>query len=138
MNQVCQFISAEIFNRSLPKQPYLLRSLTQSILKYHFKEKIICIALGMFAEGFFQQKGSIFGFGPNTSIPRNLSRFFDEHNISEEQNVGSFSYVCTIKSGSKHLQSTPRKVVLKSSFYILDKGKPVEFRKYRRQSIEID
>ena len=76
-----------------------LESLTKSILKYTIKmEKIICIALTMFTEGFSQEKGSTFGFRPNVTFTKTifkipqassetmvkLDQFVDVHIVGEE------------------------------------------------------
>ena len=76
-----------------------LESLTKSILKYTIKmEKIICIALTMFTEGFSQEKGSTFGFRPNGTFTKTifkipqassetmvkLDQFVDVHIVGEE------------------------------------------------------
>ena len=76
-----------------------LESLTKSILKYAIKmEKIFCIALTMFTEGFFQEKGSMFGFRSNATFTKTifkisqessetmvkLDQFVDVHIVGEE------------------------------------------------------
>ena len=98
-----------------------------------------------FVDGFSRQKGSIFGFG-NADDKTNVfkiatatsAEFVDVHNIGEERNVGSFNYACTVRVGSRNLQSASRKVVIKSSADVLDRVSPKEFRKYKQQSNEIE
>ena len=153
LNRVCTFASEETFQNSLPKKKFLLESLEQVIKKYPNEiEKIIRIALEKFADGFHHQKGAIFGFGKNadeatnvfkisTATPEELEMldtYVDPHNIGAERDVGSFNYACTVRVGSRNLESASRKVVIKSSADVLDRVSPGEFRKYKPQSKEIE
>ena len=95
----------------------------------------------MFAEGFAYQ--SIFGFGPNANADtkkvlkisqtspetlKKLDQHVDEHKIGEKRNVASFNYACTVRGGTRDLQSSSVKVVLKSSADIFDRCDPSSFR----------
>ena len=96
----------------------------------------------MFAEGFAYQ--SIFGFGPNANANtkkvlkisqtspetlKKLDQHVDEHKIREKWNVASFNYACTVRGGTRDLQSSSVKVVLKSSADIFDRCDPSKFQK---------
>ena len=68
VEKVFTFTSEEIFKQSLPTKVLLLESMSQTLKMYQSEiEKIIRLVIGMFAEAFAYQKGSIFGFGPNTN-----------------------------------------------------------------------
>ncbi|XP_066926157.1 uncharacterized protein [Clytia hemisphaerica] len=153
LDRVFTFVSEDTFQNSLPKKKFLLESLQENINKYPKEiEKIIRIALEKFAEGFHHQKGAIFGFGKNADDETNvfkistatsdelekLDAYVDVHNIGEERNVGSFNYACTVRVGSRNLESASRKVVIKSSADVLAKVSPGEFRKYKAQSKAIE
>ena len=116
MDQICKFTSQEVFVESLPKEEFLIESLRQSIMMYHQEiEKLIRLALSMFAEGFALPTGSLFCFGPhtdddditvleihkaNTEILENLDKNVDVKNIGEKRNIGSFNYASTVRSSS--------------------------------------
>ena len=153
LERVCRFYSEDIFQSSLPKKQFLLHSLEETITRYPKEiERFIRIALEKFADGFHHQKGAIFGFGKDadqktnvfkvsTATPEQLEKLdahVDVHNIGEERNVGSFNYACTVRVGSRNLESASRKVVVKSSADVLERVAPEEFRKYRSQSKEVE
>ena len=112
-------------------------------------EKLIRLALLMFAESFLLQRGSLFGFGPhtdddnkkvlkiqkaNSAILENLDKNVNVHNIGEERNVGSFNYASTVRGGGRFLESASQHVVVKSSTDLFENSSPGEFRKFRNQS----
>ena len=97
VNQVLKFTSADIFKLSLPRKKFLLNGLIDNIKLYPQEiTKLLRLSLKMFADGFADQKGAIFGFGPQADDPCNetlkictasketmekLDKFVDVHNI---------------------------------------------------------
>ena len=62
--QVFRYLTNDLFNTTLPKQ-HILQPVNVSIQQYPQKiNKILKIILSKLAEGFSNQQGAMFGFGP--------------------------------------------------------------------------
>ena len=124
--QVCTFVSSKIFKESLPEK-CLLDTLKESTQMYQSEvEKLLGLALKMFAEGFDHQKGAIFGFGPSAEKETGsvlkistvdedtlgkMDRYVPVHNLGEERNVGMVNHELNIR-GKQHLKTVSRKIVI--------------------------
>ena len=105
----------------------------------------------IFAEGFDYQKGAIFGFGPSASkdteivlkicdtseaMLNKLDENVQVHNILEEINVGCVNHGIQIR-GKECLNTISRKMILNSSFDLVEKMDPSKFKKFRHHASEI-
>lgn len=105
-----QFVSQERFD-SCKWPTCILESLSQSIAAY--KEKVLqvlSLLLPSLAEGFFQQRGNVFGFGDYNPQSTTLVTQYDMtllnkapiNNIDAERSVGSINYELD-RRGAKQL-----------------------------------
>ena len=122
-DQVLSFTSKDFHEESLPK-PCVLNSIIECAEKYHSEViSLLTIMLPKFAEGFSIQRGSIFGFGPNSeadtgtickvatadgSKHQKLEKA-PIHNLKEEKSVGEVNYELHIR-GREHLQSSVQQI----------------------------
>ena len=97
------------------------------------KNILVTLFLQNFASGLSQQKGAIFGFGPNSekdtghllkmsSISERDMEKLDKvpvHNLGEERSVGYVNYELHIR-GKRHLECVSKKMILKKSADILE------------------
>ena len=108
------------------------------------------IILPRTAEGFSEQRGAIFGFGPKatedtgmvlkmTTVEELKRRKLSKapvHNLNEERSVGVINYEISIR-GKQFLETASRKMLINKSKDILDKTDPSEMKKYIRPAKEI-
>ena len=98
----------------------------------------------IFADGFEYQKGAIFGFGPSASkdtgtalkicdtskaMLTKLDENVQVHNILDERNVGCVNHGIQIR-GKECLNTISRKMILNSSFDLVEKMDPSKFKKF--------
>jgi hypothetical protein len=108
-------------------------------------KKLLEIILPRLADGFSEQRGAIFGFGPkadeDTRSLLKVATADDEtkmklqeapvHNLNEERSVGFVNYEIQIR-GKKYLDVVSRKMVLNKSKDILQAVDPSDIKKYRK------
>ena len=100
------------------------------------------IILPQMAEGFSEQQGTIFGFGPKATEDagtvlkmttaeepkrRKLSKA-PVHNLNKERSVGFINYEISI-SGKRFLETASRKMLINKRIDILDKTDTSEMKK---------
>ena len=146
--KIVDFVNKKEFERTLPKE--CLRECVNACI-FEFKKEIkqfLSILLPRLADGFSDQRGALFGFGPkadeSTDSLLKISKIEDEakknklkkapiHNLNEERSVGFINYEISIR-GKQHLESASRKMLINKSIDIALKAEPSEISKYRKQA----
>ena len=134
-DHVLSFTSKELHIESLPKQ-CILDSILSCAETYE-KEvvQLLNIMVPKLAEGFSNQRGAIFGFGPNadkdTGTIFKLSKADGSkrvkflkapvHNLKEEKSVGQINYELHIR-GREHLEAVSRKLVMNKNIDVLNQA----------------
>lgn len=151
--RVSSFVDDKKFKSTLPKG-CLSESVSNCASQYK-KEvlKFLEFILPRLAEGFSEQRGAIFGFGPkaqdDTGTLLKISSVTDEvkrrklnqavvHNLNEERSVGFINYeIHILVRGKQCLESVSKKMVINKSMDLLEKAEPKEIRKLRKPVQEI-
>ena len=149
--RVVNFVDDKRFKSSLPKE-CLRECVKNSALQY--KKEVINlmeIILPRLAEGFSEQRGAIFGFGPHaeedTGTLLKISSITDEtkrrklnntavHNLNEERSVGFINYEVQIR-GKQCLESASKMMVINKSSDLLQNADPKEMKQFRKPAQEI-
>ena len=147
---VGNFTSQETFESCLPKD-CILQSVDDCIIQYKdYIEQLISLFLKNFAEGFSNQKGAIFGFGPNAdedtgnllkiaSVSCEEMKKLDKvpvHNLGEERSVGYVNYELNIR-GRQNLESVSKKMILKKSSDLLNRIDKTKLHMFKKPAEEI-
>ena len=148
--RVANFVDDERFKSVLPKD--CLRLSVEQCASQYKKEilRLLGIILPRFADGFSEQRGAIFGFGPKADdqtgtllkvsciddIKRKKLEKAPTHNLNEERSVGFINYELQIR-GKANLESASKKMVLNKSMDYLENAEPNEIRKFRKPAQEI-
>ena len=148
--KVVNFVSLEKFEKSLPKK--CLRDSVNSCAAAYTKEvkKLLIIILQRLANGFSEQRGALFGFGPkaneDTKTLLKVSTVKGQkkqklqqapiHNLNEERSVGFVNYEIQIR-GKRHLSSVSTKMVINKSIDLLKSADPKDIKKYRKAASAI-
>ena len=149
-NRVVTFVSIEKFEKSLPKK--CLRESVNSCAVTYNKEvkKLIEIILQRMADGFSNQRGAIFGFGPNadddtktllkvSAVSQQKKQKLQQapvHNLNEERSVGSVNYEIQIR-GKKNLNTVSKKIIINKGKDLLEAVNPNEMKKFRKAAAAI-
>ena len=143
--KVINFVNQKKFENSLPKK-CLRESVNNCSIQYGKEvKKLLEIILPRLAEGFSEQRGAIFGFGPkaeeDTKKLLKISTIDDAkkmklqqapvHNLNEERSVGFVNYEIQIR-GKKYLDVVSRKLVANKSMDILQAADQHDLKKYRK------
>ena len=132
---VLKFTSEDHHKKSLPKQCLVDSIVNCANLFRHEVLQLLNIMLPKLAEGFANQRGAIFGFGPcseqDTGTVLKISKAEERkrqklekapvHNLKEEKSVGEINYELHIR-GKEHLEAVSRKLVLNKNMDVLDKA----------------
>ena len=149
--QATNFINDERFKSSLPND--CLLECIDSCCTVYKKEicQLLNIILPRLAEGFSEQRGALFGFGPkandDTGTLLKVSEVNDEakrrklnqvpvHNLNEERSVGFINYELNIR-GKQCLESASKKMILNKGKDLLQGKQPDEMKKFRKPAIQI-
>ena len=102
------------------------------------------------ADGFSNQRGAIFGFGPNadddtktllkvSSVSQQKKQKLQQapvHNLNEERSVGSVNYEIQIR-GKKNLNSVSKKIIINKGKDLLEAVNPNDMKKFRKAAAAI-
>ena len=144
------FATEEIFELCLPKA-CIKESIDACIVQYReYIKQLINLFVTKFAEGFSQQKGAIFGFGPDAEKDTgNLLKIasvsdvemvkLDKvpvHNLGEERSLGWVNHDLHIRV-KPNLECVSKKMILNKSFDLLQKIDIAKLCMFRKPSEEI-
>lgn len=143
--------SKQLFLQSCFPKDCIKDSIDACIFQYRdYIEQLISLFIKNFAEGFSQQKGAIFGFGPDaekdtgdllkisavTDTEMNKLDKVPVHNLSEERSVGFVNYELHIR-GRQNLECVSKKMILNKSSDMLQKIDKAKLHTFRKPSEEI-
>ena len=108
-------------------------------------KKLLGIILHRLAEGFSEQRGALFGFGPKADedtktllkvsevdgAKRQKLRQAPVHNLNEEGSVGFVNYEIHVRR-KKNLSSVSTKMVINKSMETFQGADPTDIRQYRK------
>ena len=142
-NKVVNFVSDETFSAALPMK--CLKESVNNCADIYKKEisQLLSVILPRLAEGFSDQRGAMFGFGPkaddDTGTLLKVSNVGGEkrqklnkvavHNLNEERSVGFVNYEVHIR-GKHCLEAAYRKVIINKSMDLLESAEPGDINKY--------
>ena len=125
MEQVFSFTTSEHHKNSLPKK--IIQDSIITCANAYQKEvyDLLTIMLSRVAEGFSDQRGAVFGFGPkaeeetgailkiSTASPSKRAKLEKApvHNLAEERSVGFINYELNLR-GREHLESVSKNMIL--------------------------
>ena len=112
--------------------------------------QLLSVILPRLAEGFSDQRGAMFGFGPkaddDTGTLLIVSNVGGEkrqklnkvavHNLNEESSMGFVNYEVHIR-GNHCLEAASRKMIINKSMDLLESAEPGDINKYRKPAKDI-
>ena len=151
-NLVTNFIEIEEFTKSLPNEQ--LRKSVDSCIQLYRKEisHLLKLFLPRLAKGFSDQRGALFGFGPqkddDTGKLLKISDFIKNdadrlklnkaqvHNLNEERSVGFINYELAIR-GKNNIEAASKKMIINKNIEIVKNTNPKDILKFRKPATQI-
>ena len=144
------FANQDLFEKCLPKD-CIKESIDECITQYRqYIEQLVDMFIKNFSEGLSQQKGAIFGFGPDAekgtvnllkiaTVSESEMEKLDKvpvHNLGEERSIGFVNFELHIR-GRQNLECVSKKMVLNKSSDILQKMDKTRLYMFRKPSEDI-
>jgi hypothetical protein len=141
-----QFVEPKRFKECIKWEDVLLKAVKDSVETYKVKVvAVLSILLPRLADGFFVQRGDVFGFGnldPNSSklVTKHAIQSLNKapiHHLDSERSVGSINYELGIR-GATEINAASTNFVKSKSYDLVELRPAEEYKKYENAAKKVN